>query len=195
MDGYTFTGLLRDQEPVGHHIPIIALTANAMRGEETRARAVGMDAYLTKPVRLKQLKEALMHWMPPSGQPDSAAAPSPTEVGDPAVLDVRVLEELVGAEREIVHDFLAQYRESARTIMAEIRAGHATDNLAQIEGATHRLKSSSRAIGALHFGDLCAHLESAAKQGKADDVAASLPPLELAFAAVERAIAQHLGTP
>jgi HPt (histidine-containing phosphotransfer) domain-containing protein len=115
--------------------------------------------------------------------------------GDPSVLNVRVLEELVGAEREIVHDLLAHYRESARTIMAEIRTGHATDNLLQIGGATHRLKSSSRAIGALHFGDLCTHLESAAKQGKADDVAASLPPLELAFAAVERAITQCLGTP
>jgi|CXWL01.1.fsa_nt_gi HPt (histidine-containing phosphotransfer) domain-containing protein len=110
-------------------------------------------------------------------------------------MDVRVLEEMVGREPEVVQDFLRQYRESARALMAELRAGHAAGNLVQVEGATHKLKSSSRVVGALGLGAQCAQIESAAKQRRVAEVAGALPALELTFAAVERAIAQGLGTP
>lgn len=131
---------------------------------------------------------------PSSDQPASAAVPPSSAGGDPSVLDLRVLQEMVGHEPEVVMDFLQQYLVSARKIMAEVRAGHAAGHLAQIGGATHRLKSSSRAIGALGLGDLCAEIESAANLMHEAEVVASIPPLELAFAAVERAIAHHLGT-
>ena len=70
MDGYSATQTLREQ---GYEKPIIALTANALRGEEARAQASGMDAYLTKPVALQLLKETLERWVP-----SATAAPAPT---------------------------------------------------------------------------------------------------------------------
>ena len=109
-------------------------------------------------------------------------------------MDVRVLAELVGDEPEVVQDFLRQYLASARRIMAELRAGHAAGDCVRVSGATHKLKSSSRAIGAPDLGDLCARVESAAVQRHEAEVAAAIPVLEQTHAAVECAIAQLLGS-
>jgi len=115
--------------------------------------------------------------------------------GDRSVLDVRVLEDFVGAEPQVVADFLNQYRVSARALVADVRAGRDTGDLAAIGGAAHKLKSASRAVGARTLGDLTAALEQAANLQHDDTLHSLLPEFELAFAAVERAIAQHLGTP
>ncbi|HXE36959.1 MAG TPA: ATP-binding protein, partial [Azonexus sp.] len=64
MDGYTLAATIRREEAGARRMPIVALTANALRGEANRARAAGMDEYLTKPVQLGQLGSALEKWLP-----------------------------------------------------------------------------------------------------------------------------------
>lgn len=59
MDGYSLAASVRAEETKGSRLPIIALTANALHGEELRCRDAGMDAYLTKPVCLAQLRTAI----------------------------------------------------------------------------------------------------------------------------------------
>jgi CheY-like chemotaxis protein len=65
MDGYELAVVIRAEEPLGTHLPIIALTANALRGETERATAAGMDGYLTKPVPLATLRDVLAQWVVP----------------------------------------------------------------------------------------------------------------------------------
>jgi len=63
MDGYEATKRLRAQEnDTGRHIPIIAMTANAMAGDREKCLAVGMDDYVTKPIQKEDLKAALERW-------------------------------------------------------------------------------------------------------------------------------------
>lgn len=108
------------------------------------------------------------------------------------VVDVRVLEELVGAEPEVIADFLLQYRTSARSLVADIRAARDAGDLAAIGGAAHKLKSASRAIGARTLGDVTAALEHAAKEGQPHAVLSLLPEFDSAVAAVERALGRFL---
>jgi two-component system, sensor histidine kinase and response regulator len=74
MDGYETTRKIREQETGGKHIPIIALTAHAMKGADNECRAAGMDDYLSKPIDREQLQQALNRWLNDSGD-----APGTTE--------------------------------------------------------------------------------------------------------------------
>jgi PAS domain S-box-containing protein len=76
MDGYELTAAIRTEEGGGSRIPIIALTANALKEEETHCKSAGMDGYLTKPVQMARLGEALRHWLGQAG-PGMPSAPSP----------------------------------------------------------------------------------------------------------------------
>jgi len=67
MDGYETTRKIREQESGGKHIPIIALTAHAMKGADNECRAAGMDDYLSKPIDREQLQQALNRWLNDSG--------------------------------------------------------------------------------------------------------------------------------
>jgi PAS domain S-box-containing protein len=64
MDGYELTDAIRKSEAPGVHIPIIAITANAMQGEAERCRERGMDDYLSKPLRMQELDDKLRRWLP-----------------------------------------------------------------------------------------------------------------------------------
>jgi PAS domain S-box-containing protein len=63
MDGYETTRKIRGHEAPGAHIPIIALTAHAMKGADNECRAAGMDDYLSKPIDRLQLQQCLARWL------------------------------------------------------------------------------------------------------------------------------------
>ncbi len=88
LDGYALAQAIRHGESARPparrgRMPILALTANALRGEANRAFAAGMDEYLTKPLQLRMLADALRKWLPPEApdapqSPPITAGPSPT---------------------------------------------------------------------------------------------------------------------
>jgi CheY-like chemotaxis protein len=70
MDGYEATRKIRAREGAGEHIPIIALTAHAMKGADNECLSAGMDDYLSKPIDRERLQEALQRWL--EDEPDDA---------------------------------------------------------------------------------------------------------------------------
>lgn len=64
MDDFWPTAAIRKAEPEGVHLPIIAITANAMKGESRHCLDSGMDGYLSKPLRLNELERTLDKWLP-----------------------------------------------------------------------------------------------------------------------------------
>ena len=81
LDGYALTRSLREEEgPGGPRTAIVALTADAVKGEAERCRAAGMDDYLSKPLTLERLQQTLERWLPGGNaqqQPASAAGAQP----------------------------------------------------------------------------------------------------------------------
>jgi CheY-like chemotaxis protein len=78
MDGFEATRVIRQREASsGHHVPIIAMTANAMQGDSERCLAAGMDDYLSKPVSFEALATAARKWVAASPQRPSRAVATP----------------------------------------------------------------------------------------------------------------------
>ncbi|MDT8385838.1 MAG: PAS domain S-box protein [Gammaproteobacteria bacterium] len=194
MDGYSLAQTIRQEERGEQRLPIIALTANALRGEKNRAKSAGMDAYLTKPVPLRTLRTTLETWLPlpESGtNPDTPAEKKPMADGVHLV-DVSVLKQLVGDDRETVQEFLSEYLVLARRLTREIQTAFNAGDVRHVSAIAHKLKSSSRSVGALVLGDLCAGMENAGKEGDRTFIAEQMQEFEATWTAVENEISDLL---
>ncbi len=188
MDGYELTKAIRAAENGKSHIPIIAFTANALKGEADHCLKVGMDDYLSKPVQLLSLKAMLQKWMP-----DTTVEPRCTVDGKGGLLaegavpvDVSVLKALVGDDAETITEFLHDFRISADKIASELHEAHERGDAQLVSALAHKLKSSARSVGALALGELCAAIEQAGKASDTAALAALLPKFDAEEVAVGR---------
>jgi CheY-like chemotaxis protein/HPt (histidine-containing phosphotransfer) domain-containing protein len=159
LDGYGLVAAIRAEEPVGTRTPVLALTANALQGEAARARAAGIDAYLTKPMQLADLRDALAAWMPTDGA-THVPVPAPRADTPAPVLDLDVLRSLVGDDPDTLRELLGDFAVAADKALVEFAVAGEEGDLERLGAVAHRLKSSSRAVGAMALGDLCAQLEN-----------------------------------
>lgn len=187
MDGYELTTAIRAAENGRSRIPIIAFTANALKGEADHCKAIGMDDYLSKPVQLVHLKTMLKKWQPvvlsgpfePQGDASKAEPPSPLADPPPAAVDVKVLAALVGDDPAVLGEFLNDFQGSANKIATELRMADTAHDLQAAGALAHKLKSAARSVGAAALGELCAEMEKAGKANDADTLASLLPRFEL----------------
>jgi CheY-like chemotaxis protein/HPt (histidine-containing phosphotransfer) domain-containing protein len=191
MDGYELTAAIRAAEDGKTRIPIIAFTANVLKGEAERCLAMGMDDYLSKPVQLAELKTMLRKWLPivtsvpiPAETTSTETVPPPS-AGTSAAVDVKVLKALIGGDEAMIREFLHDFRISAAKIAVELHTACEAGQAAAAGAAAHRLKSSARSVGALALGELCAGMEKAGKGGDAEALAVLLPKFEQELANVE----------
>jgi len=166
LDGYELTAAIRRQETNGvKRLPILAFTANATKGERKACIDAGMNDYLPKPVPLENLQQKLARWTGQSiVEAESANGGAASIVDSFSILDVSVLEKLVGADPAIIQSFLADYKAASQKSASAIVEAYQGGEWQQVSNLAHALKSSSRSVGALALGELCAGLESAGKK-------------------------------
>jgi CheY-like chemotaxis protein len=186
MDGYDLARTIRLGEGGEDHIPIIAVSANALRGEIERCKAAGMDDYLPKPMPLDDLKAMLDRWLPLPAvvQPQ---APTPP-------VDLQVLARYVGSDPAVLDECMKGFQDSLPSYLDELRAACRDGRAADAGRCAHRLKSAARTGGALELGDLCEHMEQAGRHGEADVAAALLPRIETLIAAAQAHLAARRET-
>jgi CheY-like chemotaxis protein len=189
MDGFELTEAIRQAEPQGTRLPIVAITANARQGEAERCRARGMDDYLAKPLRLKELGPMMTRWMPPPTA--LTAMDSPPEL---AVWDATILPDLVGDNPPMHRRLLEKFLLNAQAQVAGISAAAQAGDGPTLSGLAHTLKSAARSVGALRLGELSEALEIAGQTGDAAHCTSLIQGLPQALAEVQACITTHLAT-
>ena len=176
MNGYELITYIRNKERgTGGHIPVVAVTANAMEGERARLLAAGMDAYVTKPVDINTLEKVLKELL--DGQQDPALGGADSQAGTPAIscietdpVDLSLLNSLVGADarrhREIIDSFIAGIPNSIQSIH-RARASHDSQG---VVFSSHYLKSAARSIGAVRLAELCQAMEKAGRKNDREQI-------------------------
>jgi signal transduction histidine kinase/DNA-binding response OmpR family regulator len=165
MDGHELARRLRavEADRGAARTPIVAVTANAIKGEEERCLASGMDAYLVKPVSIEQLRATLERWLPiqeESSVGDRADQREPT-----AAIDRNVLAAWLGEDRAAIGSLLGKFRETAIEAEREIDVASRTGDLVKLAAVAHKLKGAAQAVGATGVGAAAAALEQACKAG------------------------------
>jgi CheY-like chemotaxis protein/HPt (histidine-containing phosphotransfer) domain-containing protein len=200
MDGFAATAAVRQGEAgTGRHVPIIAMTANALQGDRERCLAAGMDDYLSKPVQSEALLAMVQKWVPSLAeavfQPPSPAAPTPPvarAVQAPA-LDLAIfaaLQALGDDDPLFLPGIIEQFVHDAAAHLATLHLAADTGDARTLERTAHTLKSISATLGATGMTALCGELQ---KLGRADSLtgaAACIEQLGCECARVQQALTQ-----
>ncbi len=190
MDGYEAARQIRDARTGmrNPHIPIIAITADAISGDREKCLESGMNDYLSKPVEPRQLSEILEKWLnmpavaescPPGGQSPAEATFNRQEL----------LARLMGDEnlaRKVVAGFVNDVPAQLRSLQQSIEKGDA----AGVRMQSHALKGASATVSAEGLRALCRQVEDAAAANELSCAATLLPPLEEQFELLKTTLKQ-----
>ena len=201
MDGLEATAAIRAAErPTGRHVPIVAMTAHAMKGDREQCLRAGMDGYVAKPIRSEELLAVLEKFGPrPAAAPadaprsagpspaarDRAAAARPARSSVAAAGGAGLAEGFdpaaalrhVGGDRELLAELAAAFRDESRSLLAELHEALEEHDAARLRGAAHTLKGAAGVFGANSVAETAKQLEMTGRAGDlapAADLLASL---------------------
>jgi two-component system, sensor histidine kinase and response regulator len=159
MDGYDATKAIRKQEITLARRPIIiiAMTANAMKGDEEKCLSVGMNDYLSKPINRQKLGEMLEKWLPENKK---------------IIIDLSPFKG--DAEPIFIKNMIDTYLNNLKIRLAKIKEGIEQSNFENVSKEAHSLKAASAGIGAQEMADLCLQLEKINEAANASEDAARI---------------------
>jgi HPt (histidine-containing phosphotransfer) domain-containing protein len=175
-----------------HHssfrIPIVAMTAHAMRGDRERCMEAGMDDYLTKPVEPARLAEALEKWLPKAndecGMRNQSLIPHHSSLNPdpgPPVFDRADLMRRLGDDEELAVKILRDFVSITPARLASLTEAMRTQDAKAVHEVGHALKGSSATIGAKALAAATGELEKAGKVGDLNDLERLLREAEQEF--------------
>ncbi len=189
MDGHEATRRIRAGEvgPVAAHLPIIALTGDALPQDREQCLAAGMNDYLSKPLRAEALAEALTRWLPgtgndaarqtPSSTTDAAASTAPTlPVIDTAEMRKRLLD-----DEALIAQVMTDVRTELPQHLHELEAALEQRDVKNATRAAHSLKSEVQLICAHATVSAAAEIENACRAERLDAASDRLPALRAAI--------------
>jgi CheY-like chemotaxis protein len=177
LDGLEATALIRAQEQeTGGHVPILALTAHAMKGDRERCLEAGMDGYLSKPIQTQEFVRAVDAVL--SGPQEPPAPP-------PEILDQEKALAVVGGDRGLLRDLVRLYFQESPKWLAEVHGGLASNEAQPVRRGAHNLKGTLISFGAREASEAALRLETMGRNGNLSEAAPALAALTEALQRLE----------
>jgi PAS domain S-box-containing protein len=180
LDGFEATRIARGGGRILNPlVPIVAMTAYALKGDRERCLEAGMDDYLSKPIDPAALRAKLAHWLPGLGLPVRAADPESSGVPSDSLFEEAALLGRVLGDPDIARQAVAAFLEVAPEQMEVIETSVASGDYHNARLAAHALKGSSANAGMRPLSRCAAQIESwADDSGTREDGAALLLSLQ-----------------
>ena len=205
MDGFEATERIRDPEsPVRDHaIPVIAMTAHAMKGDRERCMEAGMDDYVSKPVRTQELVAVIERQLGAKADRAVQAAVVEDEVGEEQAkgpiqtspekpsFDESALGDRFEGDEETINAVVSTFLDDAPNQIRFLKEALETKDAEAVKQRAHSLKGASGNVGAPVLQALSLQAEDAGKAGDLDRAAAAIGEMDGAFEALKTALARH----
>jgi two-component system, sensor histidine kinase and response regulator len=200
VDGFMATEMIRRMEGTSKHTIIVAMTANALKGDRERCLAAGMDDYISKPVTQKDLAAIINQW---SGQimsqtPNQAPPPDRVEQYDGPPIDRSRLSELAelgdDGDLEWMKSILQKFEEDTEARMAALDAAHEAKQAGPVGETAHAMKGSCSNIGATGMAAFAEKLQKLGQSGSLDGADRVIAALKSEFVRVKAALKEYMTT-
>ena len=194
LDGYQATVEIRLHEGAIRHTPIIAMTANTMRGDRARCLASGMDDYLGKPLQPELLDQALARAF---GSDDVAGlgviADNAHEEPDdrPEMLDPSVLKMICAGDARVREELVTTFLDQTQARIDELALAFAEDDSEGVLRTAHSLKGSAAVIGANQLSAIAAEIDAIAQAGRFSEALPLQADLESVYAMTAAVLTAH----
>jgi two-component system sensor histidine kinase/response regulator len=197
MDGLEATKAIRNSESGIRNIPIVAMTAHAMKGDRERCLAAGMDDYVSKPINAEELFnviEKLADTLRAKGKNGEKMVPASKDNAPVAkdIFDLPKTLEVVDGDKDFFQEIVNLFLENLPDSIAQIREAIAKGDSNALNEAAHSLKGSVGNFGAKRAFEAAYRLELMGREGKLSEVDAALSELEKELADLEAAMKKAL---
>jgi two-component system, sensor histidine kinase and response regulator len=178
MDGFEAIRAIRTMERIsGEHLPIVALTAHAMKGDRERCLAAGADDYVSKPIRIADLLAAIHRAR--MGAPSlNPVAPPHLAVPAPGTFDMAGALERIEGDRDLLDEIARLFADECPTNLQEIRQAMAAGNVRLLERLAHTMKGAALNLGGAGVAEAAGTLEQQARAGDLANAGTSVRTLE-----------------
>jgi len=196
LDGLSATRAIR-QDKAHKDLPIIALTAHAMRGDREACLAAGMNDYVVKPVKSADLIAVISRHLPPEllgsrRQPEDGAGVSEPP-GETLPVDLSQAEELLDGDRELLVRVARAFVDDVANRMIKLRQGIDAGQAKEVAKVAHHIKGGAGQLAAFRAKALAVRIQELAEQGRLDGAAQLYDELDKAVAEMKRYLSRELG--
>ena len=185
MDGYAATAAIRKMAPRFSELPIIAMTAHAMKGDREKCIASGMDDYISKPVKPKGLLEMVQRWAGKKViRPPVGTFRHPSESSLP--VDVKRFKELTSDDENFADEIVDLFLKDTWRHLERLERAISNGSYPEIERTAHAIKSAAANMGAENVRHLAQKIEEKVTAESFDSVFKNFEQLKSAFEEIER---------
>ena len=186
MDGFEATTLLRDREKVtGRRQPVVAMTALAMNGDRERCLAVGMDGYISKPIRTQELDDLLDTYI---AQKTNAISQTEPEESMNGSVDVEQLLDRIDDDRSFLAELVEIFRREYPQNVNAVKTAIDSQNASGVQHAAHALKGALGNLSAAGAASMAGELERMGRLLDLSNAQSTLDRLVIELTNVTRAL-------